>query len=220
MQAATHRFDPAPGLATILPPLAEPSAADETNHRVANNLQLLCALIAVEEREARDPVALAILERTRQRIAAIAGVHRQLYTTVRPSRIDLGAYLSEMGAQIGCTCPDHRRVIVEAQSLSVDAEVASSIGLLAAELITNACKHAYAAHVPGTIRLSVRQLTGDGFEFCVEDQGRGVARTAGAKGLGSRLIDATVRKLDGLATWEDARPGLRFRLIVAGPAVG
>lgn len=188
MQAARYRVDPAPALATILPSLAAPSPADETNHRVANSLQLLCALIAVEERDTRDLAALAVLERTRQRISAIAAVHRQLYTAAHSSVVDLGAYLALLAGQIACTCPDHRRVIVEVDAMLVDAGVASSIGL--------------------------RKLGAGRFEFCVEDRGRGDASTIGAVGLGSRLIAATVRKLEGLASWEDAHPGLRFRLIV------
>jgi hypothetical protein len=31
-------------------------------------------------------------------------------------------------------------------------------------------------------------------------------------GLGSRLIDATVKRLKGLAVWEQAMPGTRFNL--------
>jgi hypothetical protein len=39
---------------TILPALAEPTLVDEANHRIANSLQLLSAMISIEARMLED----------------------------------------------------------------------------------------------------------------------------------------------------------------------
>src|SRR4051812_25996994 len=80
----------------VLPPLRALSDADEIHHRVANNLQLLSAMALFEAREIADPAALAALEMMRQRIVAIAGVHRALYQAPATSTVRLDAYLEDL----------------------------------------------------------------------------------------------------------------------------
>lgn len=199
--------------ATVLPGMAMPSAVDEANHRVANHLQLLAALIAIEARGVSDPAGLAVLERTRQHIAAIGGVHRHLYVG-GDGEIDLGDYLEELGEQMSRSCARHRSIVVDADTVPVTSPIASSIGMLATELITNACKHAYAPGEAGGIAIKLHRLPGGLYRFMVEDRGYGSRVGRGRMGLGSRLIEATVAKLGAIATWEDARPGTRFRMDV------
>lgn len=195
----------------VLPPLAAPSAADEANQRVANHLQLLAALISVEARNVTDPEGLAVLQRTQQRIAAVGGVHRQLYKG-GCGEVDLGAYLDDVGEQLADSCPEHRTLLVNADPVLVASGVATSIGILATELVTNACEHAYSADERGGIFVSLSQEQDGSLLFIVEDRGRGRRAGKAIPGLGSRLIDATVTKLRGSATIEDARPGTRFRM--------
>jgi two-component sensor histidine kinase len=190
-----------------------PSASDEVNHRVANQLQLIAALISVEARTVVDAGTLGVLERTRQRIVAVGAVHRQLYVGSR-SEVDLGEYLEDLGEQLSRTCGPQRLVGIDADTVPVTADVATAFGILATELITNACKHAYGVDEPGDIFVLLRRRPDGAYRFTVEDRGGG-SRTPGRQaGLGSRLIHATVAKLDATAVWEDAKPGTRFRMDV------
>ncbi|UYY58437.1 sensor histidine kinase [Sphingomonas sp. S2-65] len=210
---ATTAPHPAPPQATVLPGTMMPGAADEVNHRMANHLQLLAALIAVEARGVSDPEGLAALERTQQRIAAIGGVHRHLYAG-GTGEVDMGDYLETLGEQLSLSCARHRRVLVDAETVPVTSATASLIGILATELVTNACKHAYAAGEAGGILIGLRRLPGGTCRFTVEDRGRGTRGHTGRTGLGTRLIDASVAKLGAVARWEDACPGTRFRMDV------
>lgn len=205
MMAATDRQ---PSIA-ILPPLSMPTAADEVNHRVANHLQLVAALIAAETRGVSDPETKAVLERTQQRIAAVGRVHRQLYLT-GDADIDLGAYLEDLGEQLSLSCPAHRRIMVDAQSALVSGSTASAIGILATELVTNACKHAYAVDERGDILVGLCRLPDGSHRFIVEDRGRGNPGHTAGSGLGTRLIEATVAKLGACAAVECLFPGTRF----------
>lgn len=183
--------------------------AEEVNHRVANHLQLLAALITVEARDVRDPKSRTVLERIQQRIAAIGSVHRHLYQSDNGD-VDLGAYLEELSAQLSRSCGPHRPIMVDAETVPVSGAIASSIGILATELVTNACKHAYRAGEPGGIAVRLCRLPGGGSRFTVADHGAGSRRDEPGDGLGTRLIDAIVAKLGAVATWEDAHPGTRF----------
>jgi two-component sensor histidine kinase len=214
MHTAISRFGTAFDRLATLPLPGTPSAADETNHRVANNLQMLWALTAMEARSIADPAAIALLERTQQSIMAIAGVHRHLYSAAGSSMLDLGSYLVELGNGIALAWPDHRHLVVDATSVRVDASTASSIGVLTAELATNACKHAFEADMPGSVFVSLRRLGTGAYEFAVEDNGRGLGQKAAHAGLGHRVIDAAVANLGAFSTWSDAQPGTRFCMTI------
>lgn len=205
---------------TVLPPLPLPSAADEANHRIANTLQLVCSLISIEARDVSDATTRSVLERTQQRISAIAHVHHHLYAARDHAAIDLGSYLEELGAQMARSCAPHRQVFVNADTVPVSGATASSMGILVAELVTNACKHAYSADAPGSIGVALHRSNDGTYRLLVEDRGRGTRGASVQDGLGRRLIDATVARLGGCAVWEDAEPGTRFRMDVRLQSTG
>ncbi|UZK66996.1 sensor histidine kinase [Sphingomonas sp. M1-B02] len=204
---------------TVLPALREPSSMDEANHRVANSLQLTAALVSIAARRITDPAALAVLDTTTRRIAAIAGVHRQLYRQRSVGGVDLGGYLEDLGADLETSCGDAdagRHVRVAADRVVVTPEVATSIGVIVSELVGNACKYAYPSGHPGDVEVSLRDAPRGGFVLEVADQGRG--RIAGAapegSGLGTELVAMMARRLGAQHRWHDARPGTRFTLCV------
>jgi two-component sensor histidine kinase len=205
----TRRHEMAP---TLLPPLSDPTAADEANHRIANNLQLLSVLVASEARLVSDVAGRAALDRTQARLAAIMGIHRQLYAAPDADRVDLGEYLRALCDDLSRSLPAHRPLFVATDRAEARGEMAAALGVLVAELVLNACKHAYPGDAPGGIMVSLATV-GDGeARLTVEDRGCGRSALASDGGLGSRLIDTTVRRLRGTARWERAEPGTRFLL--------
>jgi two-component sensor histidine kinase len=200
----------------VLPPAAPPTSADEINHRIANSLQLLCAMVSFEARGIADPAAREALETTRRRIGAIAGIHRQLYQAQEATRVDLKAYLRELGRDLDPGAGGVR-VRVRADSVIVAAEAATSIGIIVSELVTNACKYAYAPGTAGEVAILLRGTVAGGYLLEVSDRGRGRdphARPDGT-GLGGRLIEMMAARVGGKCAWADERPGTRFSLHVA-----
>lgn len=209
---------PSPVAGQIRPPTGGPSPADEANHRIANNLQLVSALISGEARILESHEAREALYRMQARITAIANVHRLLQGSGTDQSVDLQDFLERLCAQFAQYCPDHRRLILRAVPVAVGAEAATLIGMLATELVTNACKFAYQATEPGDIFITLGTLGGAGYQVTIEDHGCGVIGRTQGTGLGQRLIASTAQQLGGVATWEDAAPGLRFRLSIAQSA--
>jgi two-component sensor histidine kinase len=200
--------------AEILPPLCEPSAADEANHRIANSLQLVAAMIAMEAHKVSDPAALAALDMTGRRIGAIAGVHRQLYQAGAGGTVDLAAYLTALGGELaGAYAGAGRMILVDAASVTVAAEEAGAIGLIVSELVINACKYAYAMGEAGSVSIALRPTAG-GYRLEVADHGRGMGGGVRGGGHGSTLIQAMAKRLGGRCAWQDARPGTHFVLDV------
>lgn len=218
----TNSFTPSTtGDVVVLPPIGDPTAADEMNHRIANSLQLVMAMVSVEARAVIDPHARAVLQMTGQRIGAIANVHRHLYRSHAATHVALGDYLEELAADLEQGCGQgaaERRVLVGADPVAVPPDTANSIGVLVSELVANACKYAYAPDTPGDIRITLNAMPFGGYRLQVEDRGhgRGDGATRGS-GMGSRLIDLMAARLNAAHCWQDARPGTRFVLISGRP---
>ncbi len=196
---------------TILPALAEPTLVDEANHRIANSLQLLSAMISIEARMLEDRDGVAVLELTRGRIDAIAAVHRLLCEAGDGGTVDLATYLGRLGAELELGSGHH--ILVEAEPVVVAARDATVIGMILSELVTNACKHAYAAGETGEIRVAL-SARGRGYLLEISDDGRGLPLGGRADGLGSRLIGVMARRLGGRWEYQDAGSGTRFALHV------
>lgn len=127
-----------------LPRYSGLSSIDEINHRIGNSLQLLLAMISMESRAIADPGALAALEATALRIAAIAGVQRILYQSQGEPTVELAAYLTGLCDELGRSCGTDVDVQAgEAAEIRVSAEDATAVGVIVAELVGNACKYAY-----------------------------------------------------------------------------
>lgn len=190
--------------------------AIEMNHRIANNLAMLASLVRLDGLGVLDPDARVVLETTRRRIHAIAGVHRRLYRSGRLDGVDLGAFLTELGDDLRTICEDtgrRRRLVVEAASMTVTPRDAAAIGVLVAELVGSACKYAYAQHEAGEIRVLQALSPSGAWSLTVEDDGRGFGerdQDLGRSGVGSALVSSVMDRLDAHYVWENAHPGTRF----------
>lgn len=203
---------------TVLPPI-DPMTQIESDHRIANNLGLLAALLELDGGTAEDagaPGMAELLHTARRRIYAVANIHRRLYQTDREGWIDLSSYLNDLGDDLRTVCQDtgrRRHLTIHTETRYLSAEHAISVGILVAELVGNSCKHAYPDDQPGEVRIILenRPL---GWQLTVEDDGVGFAHSSerAAARVGAHLIDASATRLGALYVWQDTMPGTRFTL--------
>ncbi|WP_169795091.1 sensor histidine kinase [Novosphingobium barchaimii] len=199
-------------------PAASPVGADgafESDHRIANNLQLLMAMIAAERRDIVDPAAALALERMLGRIGAIAGVHRQLTRPQESGMVEIGGYLQTLALQIEAGCCDvvaGRQLRVASDTALVPARLAAAIGLIASECVLNACKYAYHAQEAGEVRIVMRLASAHALRFSVEDDGIGSGSPE--PGFGTRLIEMLAARIGAALIRENTRPGTRIVLAV------
>lgn len=191
----------------------------EVNHRVANSLQLVSAFVYMQARNAGNEETRAALEDTQRRIEAIARVHRRLYTGDSVNEVDMAEYLGALLADLEETwsTPDSPRtltLIAEPVILATDKAVA--VGVIVNELVSNACKYAYAAHSAGEIRVKLER-DGSKFRLQVEDDGVGMPIDGAIKGtgLGTKLINAMAATLKSTVDYDGGYKGVRATLRAA-----
>jgi two-component sensor histidine kinase len=139
----------------------ERTLAREANHRIKNDLQTVADLLLLG-RPAGD--AGTAFDETAARIRSIATVHRLLTET--EGRLDGAALLRSIaeGASV--------QVAVEAEATSFDAATAQKLGIVANELIANACRH-------GAPPIVVELRSGSKTRLLVDDRGHGLESGVG-----------------------------------------
>lgn len=193
----------------------------EVNHRVANSLQLVSAMVHMQARmlDTGEAVARAALDDTQRRIAAIAQVHKRLYTSDSVETVDMADYLASLVEELGetwstTTAPRHIRLAAEPLHLATDKAVA--LGIIVTELVTNACKYAYPADGAGEVRVALVDAGDARFSLRIEDDGCGMAGgTAKGTGLGTRLIKAMAQTLKAKLDYAPAERGVHVILLAA-----
>ena len=191
----------------------------EMNHRVANNLASIASLFELDGRSVTDPAAICVLEAAQRRIHAIGSLHRQLCLPRPSGEVNAAQFLHELVDDLRHIFTDARRsraIIVRTEPLALPVDHAAAIGVVVAELVSNACKHAYPGEAPGDIRIILAGRPGLSWRLTVEDDGIGMSdgprsSTAGT-GLGRRIIHAASLRVRSRHWWEPANPGTRFVL--------
>ena len=181
----------------------------EGDHRLMNSLQLVQSLLALQSRSAASEETKTQLALASNRVLAIATVHKQLHLTGSMEEVDIGDFLRRLCESLKHTAPPQ----IEAIKLTADtclrrSDVASGLGLLVAELVTNSFKYAYAVDQRGNISVDFKQ-TQDGWRLVVSDEGRGLPEgfdIGQSKGFGMQVVKAFVQRLSAKLTIS-SRPG-------------
>lgn len=189
----------------------------EVNHRVANSLALVAALVRMQASAISDPAAKDALTETQARISAIAGLHRRLYTSDDVRSVSLDSYLATLIEELDTSmrASGHQsRVRLELDPVTVPTDKAVSVGMIVTELLTNAYKYAYPPDVSGEVRIFMRKAHTGSATLIVEDDGIGWDGSGEAKGtgLGTRIVSAMAVQLGTKITYGDGKSGTRTML--------
>lgn len=175
----------------------------EIHHRVKNNLQVISALLTLQADHVEEQKAVEVLTGANARLKAMALVHEKLYESSNLSQIRIDEYLTDlMNELIGFNNESTTTITLNSHidEIYFGPDTAIPIGLIATELMTNAMKHAFPEGRPGTVKVHLRSIGTDLFEFLVSDDGIGVSEeicSGNTRSLGLQLVAAFARKLQG-----------------------
>jgi two-component sensor histidine kinase len=159
---------------TIPPAGGEPLIlVAEITHRVANEYAYAISSLHRAAAEAPDDCSRASLRGAAARLWAYAEAHRALRAPASPGLVDLGDYLTSLCEALSAASLADRGVhltLAPEDMVLVDSERCWHVGLLVAELVNNAARHAFGPE-GGFIRIELSG--GCGLVTCrVADNGR------------------------------------------------
>ena len=184
----------------------------EVNHRVGNSLQIIASLLHLQANSSTQDDVKAALTNAMGRVAAVAQVHRRLYTSHDLKNVLLNQYLDALIEDLRRSAEGNRmsRLTVKAEPVEIDPDRAVAIGIIVNELVMNAVKYAYPDGA-GPIHVDLI-AQGDDLVLSIADNGVGlnVKTDPRSTGMGQRIVSAMASKLEAHVERDPNHAGTRI----------
>jgi two-component sensor histidine kinase len=190
----------------------------EIHHRVKNNLQVVSSLLSTQSRHLHDPQALAAIRESQNRVQVMALLHQKLYQAHNIGRVNMAEYGREIVTYLVQSFDRQYAVQMKLDLAPVELEttLATPLGLIINEAVTNALKHAFPPPRLGTLTVSLVSLAPQQYELSISDDGVGLPTgfdLTRSRSLGMVIIKGLSRQLDGqlaVSTTEGVHLSLQF----------
>lgn len=151
----------------------------EIHHRVKNNLQIIASLLNLQANRIKQPDSKAEFASARDRVRALATLHRHLYQEGEPEAMGLRGFIEELCAQLlqamgervaplapATSAADARaarriKLDIAVPDIELSADQAVPIALIITEAVSNAVKYAFPGGRTGCIALSLTEIGAD-----------------------------------------------------------
>jgi two-component sensor histidine kinase len=175
--------------------------ARELHHRVRNNLQLIQGMLDTYSHSLVDGLPKQDIETITRRVMTLAQVYDHLLGIGLSRTIDLGTYVKTLCSilpDIQITQNLNVRLTCEVESITLDLDKVTSLGMVVAELVTNSYGHAFPNGKRGTIVVSLlHSKPDDTATLIVKDSGIGFDGVPERKRHGLGLVRQLMEKVNG-----------------------
>jgi two-component sensor histidine kinase len=187
----------------------------ELQHRVSNNLQMVGAMLSLQQSKVADPAARQSLADAGARVQTIGRIQRKLYAT-GGEQVPLDSFLTDLAADLieASGKPGLRHVMAVEPELFLAPQAAIPLALIMAEAVANAIEHGFADRPGGLITITLCRA-GERLLLTIGDDGVGLPPGFDLEQVTSLGLDVSrnlARQLDGEMTLERARQGTVMRL--------
>jgi chemotaxis protein methyltransferase CheR len=173
----------------------------EMRHRIANSLQIIASILLMKAGSVASEETKSELRDAHQRVMSVAAVQSHLHEVEGIDHIEMGAYLTKLGAGLASSMISPKQDIkigVSADDGTLSTSDAVSLGLIVTELVINAVKYAFPkARASARIRIIFETAQSD-WKLTVADNGCGkhkVVSDNAKSGLGTVLVTALAKQL-------------------------
>ena len=181
----------------------------EIHHRVKNNLQIIASLLNLQANRIRQPEARAEFASARDRVRALATLHRYLYSEGELQTLNMRSFLQELCSQLFQAIGEKQgrriQLHIEAPEIEMATDQAVPLSLVVTEAVSNAIKYAFPGGRSGHVNVILSELgpeEGQGMgRLVIQDDGVGIpagraeTETGVRDGLGIQLIRGFARQL-------------------------
>jgi two-component sensor histidine kinase len=166
----------------------------EMHHRFANSFAVLAGMLRRELAFSALPDLRQSLDRFEARVVALGDLHRFLTIGAETDWISVQSYIEQLCEALSQALlkPLGVRCEVSADAAFFPSEYCELLGLVIAELVTNAAKHAFGGRNNGVVRIEFICTT-DAWTCVVCDNGAG--NSTPSMGVGSRILAKLARAL-------------------------
>lgn len=170
----------------------------ETHHRVKNSFQMVSSLLYIQSETAQENEAKLAIREAQNRVRSMVLIHQKLYNKEQLIGIDSKEYIEDFTKDV---LESHQfegtplAYQVEAESMILDVETITPMGLILNELITNVLKHAFDHITTESHMIIFFEKSGDQLLLQVLDNGVGLSDQKREGSFGLELVQALSQKL-------------------------
>jgi len=176
--------------------------AEELQHRVRNNLQLVYGMLSKQLDDTPDTAGQRGIKAISRRVSTLAQVYDHLLGNEMTRTTDFGGYVKSLCLNLSeiQAAPDGRVTLsCDSDAIVLDLDVVTALGIVVAEVVTNSYDHAFPDGKRGSIIVSVRRADGDIATITISDDGTGFLAKAESKRHGLGLVRRLVEQVRGSA---------------------
>jgi two-component sensor histidine kinase len=178
--------------------------AEELQHRVRNNLQLVYGMLSKQLDDTPDTAGQRGIKAISRRVSTLAQVYDHLLGNEMTRTTDFGSYVKSLClnlAEIQAAPGGSVTLACDSEAIVLDLDVVTALGIVVAEVVTNSYDHAFPGGKTGSIIVSVRRADGDAdiATMTISDDGTGFLAKAESKRHGLGLVRRLVEQVRGSA---------------------
>jgi two-component sensor histidine kinase len=173
--------------------------AEELQHRVRNNMQLVYGMLSKQLDDTVDTDARRGIRSIARRVSTLAQVYDNLLGTEMARTTDFGSYARSLSQNIAEIQAAKIILTCHCERLMLNLDTVTALGIVIAELVTNSYDHAFPKG-EGSITVSVRapaKDAGDIATLTVSDTGTGFVPEYESKRHGLGLVQRLIHQIRG-----------------------
>ena len=173
----------------------------EVQDRVEADMSMIIGMVRHQSNLSMQPAEYAALTR---RIETLQLLYEEMALSDRHSNEDsihMGSYISRLACAIGHVYGRSGiRLNLQVEPLNASMEIASRVGLVTSELLSNSFEHAFDRIETGLVEVRMSQLSGGGLRLTVSDEGLGIPNSMqwpSTATMGGRMVAGLIEGLEG-----------------------
>jgi two-component sensor histidine kinase len=173
--------------------------AEELQHRVRNNMQLVYGMLSKQLDDTVDTDARRGIRSIARRVSTLAQVYDNLLGTEMARTTDFGSYARSLSQNIAEIQEAKIILTCHCERLMLNLDTVTALGIVIVELVTNSYDHAFPKG-EGSITVSVRapaKDAGDIATLTVSDTGTGFVPEYESKRHGLGLVQRLIYQIRG-----------------------
>jgi two-component sensor histidine kinase len=173
--------------------------AEELQHRVRNNMQLVYGMLSKQLDDTVDTDARRGIRSIARRVSTLARVYDNLLGTEMARTTDFGSYARSLSQSIAEIQAAKIILTCHCERLMLNLDTVTALGIVIAELVTNSYDHAFPKG-EGSITVLVRapaKDAGDIATLTVSDTGTGFVPEYESKRHGLGLVQRLIHQIRG-----------------------
>lgn len=182
----------------------------ELQHRIKNSLNLITGILGLENSQVSDLSVKNVLNGINSRILSLADLYTCLYQTDSFKEVRLNEYFRQVIFSIKKTFLDKNQKIeieMELEEMMLEFNLATTLGLVLNEVLTNALKYAFPNNKKGQILILLRK---ENSNAVLEIINNGIPlpedfNVSHSSGIGLVLVQMMAEQLKGTLTYQTVK---------------